>query len=269
MRNTPICITIAGSDTCGGAGIQADIKTFSAHHCYAMSVITASTAQTHLGITEIQPLPSSHVKAQLEGLLNNYSVAAIKTGMIASPSQVNTITEVLNDYSHIPVIVDPVLGSSTGSNWTTEELIDSYLSNLIPRASLLTPNTVEAHALFGIESSAEPIESIQEIAERNDIAILLKGGHAITGNEVIDRLVLANNLKTFRHACIESENTHGTGCTLASAITANVAHGYDLERACALAIEYIERLLRNSKNFLGPNSQPPLRNLPMNHFFEM
>ena len=268
MRNTPICITIAGSDSCGGAGIQADIKTFAAHNCYAMSVITASTAQTHLGITDIQPLPPQHIKTQLAALLKNYSVAAIKTGMFASAAQIDSIIDVLDEYHHIPLIVDPVLGSSSGSNWSTKELIESYLSSLIPRASLLTPNTDEAHALFGIQNSTDPLEHLREIAKQHEIAILLKGGHATANDLVIDHLVQADSLKSFRHPYIKSENTHGTGCTLASAITAHLAQGSELERACELAIEYMDGLLRHSRNFLGTNSRPPLCNLPMNHFFE-
>lgn len=269
MINTPICITIAGSDSCAGAGIQADIKSFSAHNCYAMSVITASTAQTHLGITDIQPLSSAHVGAQLEGLLRTYSVAAIKTGMLCSPSQVNAITDVLCKYNHIPLVVDPVFGSSAGNHWSSKELIDSYLSSLIPRASVITPNTAEAQALFGLGENTESLEHLREFAKQHNIAILLKGGHAPTKHEVIDHLVQVDCLKIFRHPRIESVNTHGTGCTLASAITAQLALGHNLEHACELAIEYIDKILRHSKDFLTPNAVSPLRNLPMNHFFEI
>ncbi len=269
MRNTPICITIAGSDSCAGAGIQADLKTFAAHNCYAMSVITASTAQTHLGITDIQPLPPEHIKAQLACLLQNYSVTAIKTGMFASAAQIDATTDILNKYRQIPLIVDPVLRSSSGNNWSTNELLESYLSTLIPMASLITPNTDEAQALFGLQNSAAPLEHLREIAAEHEIAILLKGGHAIKQYEVIDHLVQAEGFKVFRHPRIESENTHGTGCALASAITAQLAHGNDLEQACELAIDYIDRLLRHSRDFLSPNTSTDLRNMPMNHFFEM
>ncbi|KZY71079.1 hypothetical protein A3742_00905 [Oleiphilus sp. HI0071] len=269
MSNTPICITIAGSDSSGGAGIQADLKTFAAHNCYAMSVITASTAQTHLGITDIQPLPSHHIKAQLDALLQNYSIKAIKTGMFSSSDQIETVADALDEYNHIPLIVDPVLGSSSGSSWVTEELVNSYLTTLLPRATLITPNTIEAETLFNVQKHAKPLGHLQGIAMQYNVAILLKGGHAVSSDEVIDHLVQPHHVESFHHRHIESENTHGTGCTLASAITANIAHGETLQHACALAIDYIDALLRSSKGFIEHNSKPPLRNLPMNHFFEV
>lgn len=262
MKNTPICITIAGSDSCGGAGIQADIKAFSAQECYAMSVITASTAQTHLGIDDIHALPSAHIEKQLICLLTDYTVSAIKTGMFASPEQILTVSEVLKRFEYIPIIVDPVLGSSTGSSWSTEALIDAYKRALFPLATLITPNTHEAIQLFG-----ETPDALISFAEQYDLAILLKGGHEAHQEHITDRLIQTSSTQDFRHPRITSSNTHGTGCSLASAIAAHIAQGKDLALACELGIAYVEELLRSSQDFLADQSKAPLTNLPMNHFF--
>lgn len=268
MGNTPICITIAGSDSCAGAGIQADIKTFSVHQCYAMSVITASTAQSHAGIVDIAALSPEHIRAQLSNLLNTYKIAAIKTGMIASPEQVKVIAEILNQHPEIPLIVDPVLGSSSGKTWSSHELIDSYLVHLLPRASVITPNKPEAIAMFGDQVSIDPHTILRDIASNNNSAILLKGGHEKSSDDVIDVLYTKGSIKAYRKPRVCTTNDHGTGCTLASAITANLAHGKDIEQATENATQYVHSLLSASTGFLSEKSNKPLTNLPMNHFFE-
>jgi hydroxymethylpyrimidine/phosphomethylpyrimidine kinase len=268
VGNTPICLTIAGSDSCAGAGIQADIKTFSVHQCYAMSVITASTAQSHQGIVDVAELSPDHIRAQLSTLLDTYNIAAIKTGMIASPEQVNVIAEILNQHPDIPLVVDPVLGSSSGKTWSSNELIDSYLDHLLPRANLITPNKPEAIAIFGEQVINDPHTVLRDIASKNNLAILLKGGHETSSVEVTDYLYTKESIKAFSHPRVCTTNDHGTGCTLASAISANLAHGKDIEQATKNATQYVHSLLSASKGFLVENSNKPLSNLPMNHFFE-
>lgn len=268
MLNTPICITIAGSDSSAGAGIQADLKTFAAHKCYAMSVITASTAQSHLGIVDVAALTPEHIEAQLRSLLGNYNIAAIKTGMIATPEQIKVIADILNQHPEIPLIVDPVLGSSSGKNWSSSELIESYLAHLLPRANLITPNRPEATSLFGEQAVNEPHQGMNDIAVRYKVAILLKGGHDKSDEHVIDSLFREGSVRSFTHPRTSTTNDHGTGCTLASAITANLALGDSLEQATEKGIQYVQTLLNESKGYLARNSNKPLCNLPMNHFLE-
>lgn len=277
MPTTPICITIAGSDSCAGAGIQADIKTFAKLGCYGMSVLTASTSQTHLGVYDVHALPVTHVEAQLLSLLNTYEVSAIKTGMLASSEHIEMVSGVLSNYAEIPVICDPVLSASSGANWSTTKIKTALLESLAPNAYLLTPNLAEANQLFSDGASKEQpgryydllIENVTNFCRDTDTAILLKGGHADLQEEyVTDRLLSKNKEpKAYSHPRVETGNTHGTGCTLASAITSFIARGHSMEESVALAIQYLQRIIGQSKGFLHAQAREPAHNLPMNHFY--
>jgi len=271
MTESPICITIAGSDSCGGAGIQADLKTFHAHHCYGMSVITATTAQTHTHVSDVHAIPSTHLVQQLSALLDEYQIAAVKTGMFANADQVKNVAKILSKYPHIPIVVDPVLGSSTGSNWATNDLIDTYKTHLLPISTIVTPNTIEAKALYGAGSNSE----INTLINETHCALLLKGGHASQADHstITDELFHLRqqgeiHAHRFTHPRVHTTNTHGTGCTLASSIAANLAHGLDLTDACAKSITFLQRCLRASNGFLTKQIRSPADNLPMNHNFE-
>lgn len=265
MKKYPICVTIAGSDSCAGAGIQADLKTFQTLQCYGMSVITATTAQNHLAINEVHPIPVIHVETQLNTLLDEYDVAAIKTGMFAKAEQIESVTCILNNYAQIPLIVDPVLGSSSGTEWESHTLVEAIKNLLLPRATMITPNLVEASRLFPDYS----ISDLQSISENTNTAILLKGGHGIDETTVTDSFINKNDVLTIRHERISTLNSHGTGCTLASAIAANIALGNDLQNSTKTAIDYVHQTLSNSRNYLHDSCKNELRNLPMNHTIKL
>ena len=277
MPTTPICITIAGSDSCAGAGIQADIKTFAQLGCYGMSVITASTSPTHLGVNDVHALPVKHVEAQLLSLLKTYEVSAIKTGMLASSEHIEMISDVLSNYADIPVVCDPVLSTSSGANWSTANIKTALLERLAPNADLLTPNLAETNELFSDGASKEQpdkyydhlIESVTNFCRETDIAILLKGGHAdLREEQVTDRLFAKDKEpKAYSHPRVKTGNIHGTGCTLASAITSFIALGYSMEDSVALAVQYLDRVIGQSKGFLDAQAREPAQNLPMNHFY--
>lgn len=272
MTEKPICITIAGSDSSAGAGLQADLKTFLAHQCYGMSVITASTAQTHKQITGIHPIPTAHVVEQLEILLSEYSVSAVKTGMLANAEQIFAIAELLSQHPDIPVVVDPVLSSSTGSELTTNAAIQAYLKHLCPISTVLTPNIMEARQIFGADNTTQEIITF---VKQSGCSVLLKGGHANQEtqrhtsqlHDTLYALVEDGQVteKTFSHPRIITANTHGTGCTLASSISANLALGYDLTKSCETAINYLQQRLKASDRFLHESVATINANLPMDH----
>lgn len=277
MPSAPICITIAGSDSCAGAGIQADIKTFAQLGCYGMSVITASTAQTHLGVNDMHVLPVKHVEKQLSSLLRNYRISAIKTGMLASAEHIAMISDVLSHHPNIPLICDPVLGASSGADWSCDSIKAAYIERLAPISRLFTPNLDEATRLFthyepnelSEEMASELRVSLANFSQSTGSAILLKGGHIDPqSNLVLDRLFIANkDHKSYQHERVRTANNHGTGCTLASAVASFTALGHDLEDSVSLAIQYLQKVIKQSQTFLHDQAGEPAHNLPMNHFY--
>lgn len=261
----PVALTIAGSDSGGGAGIQADIKTFSALGVYGTSVLTAITAQNTRSVQGIQAVSPDMLRGQLEAIFQDFPVDAIKVGMLHTAESVRIVADLLSSYPMpSPVILDPVMISTSGSRLLEEDAIERMIHELFPQATLITPNIQEAEYLSGIPIRAE--KEIPRVAEQlrslGCKAVLIKGGH-LPGENMTDWLFTAGH----EPAClvsptIESRNTHGTGCTLSSAITAYMALGYPLDEAVRSAKEYITQALA-----FGANIQLGKGNGPLNHFF--
>ncbi len=253
-------LTIAGSDSSGGAGIQADIKTMTAHRVYAMSAITALTAQNTLGVTGIAEVTPEFLRAQLEAIFDDIFPDAVKIGMVASGGLIKTITEVLKKYKAKNVVVDPVMVATSGSRLISEEAVDILKEYLLPMADLLTPNIPEAEVLSGIpvKTQQDMIEAAKKISETYRCAVLCKGGHQL--NDANDLLYRNGSIQWFYGKRIDNPNTHGTGCTLSSAIASNLARGDDLDEAVNKAKRYISGALAAGLD-LGKGSGP------MNHAF--
>ncbi len=238
---TAIALTIAGSDSSGGAGIQADLKTFSAFGVYGASAVTALTAQNTRGVHGVHAVPPAFVVAQIDAVLSDLSVGAIKTGMLATRDIVEAVALRLAASPTIPVVVDPVMVATSGDSLLDPVAIESVRGQLIPRALLITPNLPEAARLLG---AAEAV-SEQQMAEQARAllalgcrAVLLKGGHG-AGNESIDLLAQATGVSRFARPRVATTATHGTGCTLSAAIAALLASGAGLEAAVERAKTYV------------------------------
>lgn len=236
-------LTIAGSDSSGGAGIQADIKTMQANGVYAMSAITALTAQNTTGVSGIFEVTPEFLGQQLDAVFTDIYPDAVKIGMVASAELVKMIALKLKEYKAERIVVDPVMVSTSGSRLISEEAIQILKTELFPLASVLTPNIPEAEVLFGASiHSAEDMErAAQAISEKYHCAVLLKGGHQL--NDANDLLYAEGKSRWFYGRRIDNPNTHGTGCTLSSAIASNLAKGYGLEEAVERAKEYISGAL--------------------------
>lgn len=255
-------LTIAGSDSSGGAGIQADIKTMQANGVYAMSAITALTAQNTTGVSGIFEVTPEFLGQQLDAVFTDIYPDAVKIGMVASAELVKMIALKLKEYKAERIVVDPVMVSTSGSRLISEEAIQILKTELFPLASVLTPNIPEAEVLFGASiHSAEDMErAAQAISEEYHCAVLLKGGHQL--NDANDLLYAEGKNRWFYGRRIDNPNTHGTGCTLSSAIASNLAKGYGLEEAEERAKEYISGALAAMLD-LGAGSGP------MDHGFDI
>lgn len=255
-------LTIAGSDSSGGAGIQADIKTMQANGVYAMSAITALTAQNTTGVSGIFEVTPEFLGQQLDAVFTDIYPDAVKIGMVASAELVKMIAFKLKEYKAERIVVDPVMVSTSGSRLISEEAIQILKTELFPLASVLTPNIPEAEVLFGASiHSAEDMErAAQAISEEYHCAVLLKGGHQL--NDANDLLYAEGKNRWFHGRRIDNPNTHGTGCTLSSAIASNLAKGYGLEEAVERAKEYISGALAAMLD-LGAGSGP------MDHGFDI
>ena len=264
-------LIIAGSDSGGGAGIQGDIKTVSALGGYATTAITALTAQNTLGVFGIHEVPDQFIEQQIRRVLEDIGADTIKTGMLHKASVIETIANVLEDYPDIPLIIDPVMIAKGGTPLLQPDAIDILVKRLFPRAMLITPNIPEAELLFstipslrGIAEAISgnlPIEiATNALHSRNDEmgAFLIKGGHSADKEQVTDTLISKNGTKSFTSDRINSGNTHGTGCALASAIATGIAQGMSLETAIERAREFVYQAILNSYAIGKGNS-------PINH----
>jgi hydroxymethylpyrimidine/phosphomethylpyrimidine kinase len=230
---TPIALTIAGSDSSGGAGIQADLKTFAALGVYGASVITALTAQNTRGVTGIHVVPADFVTAQIEAVFSDLDVKAVKIGMVAQLAAVDAIVTGLTRWSPNHIVVDPVMVATSGDRLLATDAVEALRTKLIPRASLITPNLPEAAALLDepVAASEAAIESQgKRLLTLGCPAVLIKGGHG-QGTESIDYLVRGSGIIALAAPRIATRNTHGTGCSLSSAIAAGLAKGEDMETA--------------------------------------
>jgi len=242
----PVALTIAGSDSGGGAGIQADLKTIEAHDVFGTSVVTATTAQNTTGVDDVNVLPTDHIEAQYDAVTEDFEVRAIKTGMLATAPVIETVVDCLAGYEG-PVVVDPVMVAATGDRLLSEDAEDAYES-LITQSTLVTPNVDEAEILTGMEigDHADAEAAARQLVERGADAVLLKGGH-LNGDSVVDTLVVADgDMRTeqFNHPRIETNATHGSGCTLSSAIAARLAGGEPLIEAVDGSVAFMERAVR-------------------------
>jgi hydroxymethylpyrimidine/phosphomethylpyrimidine kinase len=230
---TPVALTIAGSDSSGGAGIQADLKTFAALGVYGASVITALTAQNTRGVTGIHVVPADFVSAQIDAVFSDLDVKAVKIGMVAQLAAVDSIVAGLTRWSPNHIVLDPVMVATSGDRLLATEAVEALRTKLIPRASLITPNLPEAAALLDepVAASEAAIESQgKRLLTLGCPAVLIKGGHG-RGTESIDYLVRGSGIIALAAPRIATRNTHGTGCSLSSAIAAGLAKGEDMETA--------------------------------------
>lgn len=237
----PIALTIAGSDSGGGAGIQADLKTFSACGVYGASVITALTAQNTKGVTGIHDVPADFITAQIDAVFSDLDVKAVKIGMVARAEAIDAIVAGLDRWSPPHVVFDPVMVATSGDRLLSSDAVDALRTKLFPRAHLITPNLPEAAALLN-EGIAESEQAIEQQGRRllslGCPAVLIKGGHG-HGPESTDYLIDANSVIRLAAPRIATTNTHGTGCSLSSAIAAGLAKGHGLERSVRDAKAYI------------------------------
>lgn len=238
---TAIALTIAGSDSGGGAGIQADLKTFSALGVYGASVITAVTAQNTRTVTAIQEIDATIISTQIKAVLDDLRVNAIKIGMLSSPAIIRIVAAHLKDFNG-PIVLDPVMVAKSGDALLQPEAVSALIKNLLPLATLLTPNLPEAAILLDQSETDNP-DAMQTqgtaLLALGSKAVLMKGGHA-KGSICTDLMVTPTGTVTFNAPRISTQNTHGTGCTLSSAITANMAKGYDLEASVRKAHSYLQ-----------------------------
>ncbi|MBL8770119.1 MAG: bifunctional hydroxymethylpyrimidine kinase/phosphomethylpyrimidine kinase [Phenylobacterium sp.] len=242
-------LIIAGSDSGGGAGIQADIKTVTALGGYAATAITAVTVQNTLGVTGVHPVPLDVVAAQARAVLGDIGADAIKTGMLGDAATVALVAELL-DEAGAPAVVDPVMVAKGGASLLAAEAVGAVRERLVPRAALLTPNAPEAEALTGVAcASTDDLRRAGEALLRAGArAVLMKGGH-VAGDRVVDILMTADGETAFEGERIESRHTHGTGCTLASACAAGLAQGLPLTAAVARAWNYVHEAMLRAPGF--------------------
>lgn len=253
-------LTIAGSDSSGGAGIQADIKTMTANGVYAMCAITALTAQNTTGVTDIMEVTPEFLKAQLDCIFTDIRPDAVKTGMVSASALIEVIAERLRFYGAENLVVDPVMVATSGARLISEDAIGTLKKELLPLAKVITPNIPEAEVLSGrtVASEKDMEAAAKEIYEKYGCGVLCKGGHSI--NDANDLLYDGKEMIWFKGKRINNPNTHGTGCTLSSAIASGLAKGYDLPTAVRSAKNYISCALAAMLD-LGKGSGP------MNHAF--
>lgn len=243
-------LIIAGSDSGGGAGIQADIKTVTALGGYAATAITAVTVQNTLGVTGVHPIPLDVIEAQARAVLDDLGADAIKTGMLGTVEVVETVARVLDSARGIPVVIDPVMVAKGGASLLSDGAVGAVRALMIPRAALLTPNAPEAEALTGLSvSTTDDLrragEALLKLGAR---AVLMKGGH-VSGARLTDVLMTPEGEATFEGERLETRHTHGTGCTFASACAAGLAQGLALREAVARAWTYVHEAMRRAPGF--------------------
>nr|WP_027871950.1 bifunctional hydroxymethylpyrimidine kinase/phosphomethylpyrimidine kinase [[Eubacterium] cellulosolvens] len=255
-------LTIAGSDSSGGAGIQADIKTMIMNGVYAMSAVTALTAQNTTGVTGIMEVTPEFLAQEIDAVFTDIRPDAVKIGMVSSSGLIHTIAEKLKFYDAQNIVVDPVMVATSGARLISDEAIDTLKKELLPIATVLTPNIPEAEVLadMKITTNEDMITAARKISETYGCAVLCKGGHNL--NDANDLLCHDGGYEWFNGKRIDNPNTHGTGCTLSSAIASNLAKGYDMNESVRRAKTYISDALAAMLN-LGKGSGP------MNHAFDL
>lgn len=262
--SVPVALTIAGSDSGGGAGIQADLRTFAFHRVHGTSALTCVTAQNTLGVTRVDALSAEAVAAQIQAVVQDIGVQAAKTGMLLNQEIIVTVAEQVKRLNIQNLVVDPVMVSRTGAQLIDDAAIATLQAQLIPLAVVLTPNRYEAQILSGLE--IDTLEAMQEAAQQiyqlGAKAVLVKGGGMKGGLRGVDVWFDGKQLKTLTTEQVDTKNTHGTGCTLSAAIAANLALGHDILSATCLAKDYVTSALHHALN-IGQGQGP------VGHFFPL
>ncbi|AKC87578.1 bifunctional hydroxymethylpyrimidine kinase/phosphomethylpyrimidine kinase [Pseudoxanthomonas suwonensis] len=238
-------LTIAGSDSGGGAGIQADLKTFAAHGVHGLSALAALTAQHTRGVTAVHVPPTDFLEAQIDACFDDFRIGAVKLGMLASAEVIDAVARALERHRPTHVVVDPVMVATSGARLLQEDALDALRTRLLPLATVVTPNLPEAELLLGwkIGDLAAMSAAASALRALGAPAVLLKGGHLAGPGEVVDILADAEGEQRTAHPRLRLD-AHGTGCTLASAVAANLARGLPLREACAAAVDYVHAALR-------------------------
>ncbi len=252
-------LSIAGSDCVGGAGIQADIKTMTVNGVYAMSAITALTAQNTLGVRSVENVSADFLEQQLDAIFEDIFPDAIKIGMIPSVELVLTIADRLKKYKAVSIVTDPVMVATSGATLVKNEVVEVLTKELFPISTLITPNIPETEVLSGmaIKNSTDMECAAKKIGDRYGCAVLVKGGHSV--NDANDVLFDKGKIKWFKTKRVENPNTHGTGCTLSSAIASELAKGNSIEKSVYSAKEYITKTLMAGLD-IGKGKGPLMHN---------
>jgi hydroxymethylpyrimidine/phosphomethylpyrimidine kinase len=257
---TPIAVTIAGSDSGGGAGIQADLKTFSALGVYGASVITALTAQNTKGVTGIHDVPPAFIGAQIDAVFSDLNVRAVKIGMLSRATAIEAVAGGLDRWKQANVVLDPVMVATSGDRLLDPEAIDVLKRTLIPRALVITPNLHEAAALLDVplaKTEDDVRRQAESLMARGARAVLIKGGHG-EGAESVDILLAPTSFTRLATARVKTRNTHGTGCTLSSAVAAGLAKGLDLAAAAREAKVYVSEAIAASERLTIGSGHGPV-----------
>jgi len=267
MKTYKKVLTIAGSDSGGGAGIQADLKTISALGCFGTSVITAITSQNTLGVTGIHPIPIAMIKKQLEAVLSDIGTDAVKIGMLHSADIVSTVASALRKFKLKNIVLDPVMVATSGDRLIEDHTVDALAKYLFPLADIITPNIPEAEILAEtkINNREDMAETAIKLLEFGSRSVLVKGGH-LKGKLLYDIFILKdswNNIRIITNKYIKTNNVHGTGCTLSSAIASFLAHGNSIEIAVEKAIAYLQGAIQYGKDYRTGHG-----NGPVNHFYK-
>jgi len=260
---TPIALTIAGSDSSGGAGIQADLKTFAALGVYGASVVTALTAQNTRGVAAVHDVPADFVARQIDAVFADLDVRTVKIGMLSQAATVDAVAEALDRHAAQNVVVDPVMVATSGGRLIADGAVEHLRTRLMPRARLVTPNLPEAAALLGASAARDENEMAAQaraLLQFGAHAVLIKGGHGNT-SESVDLLADADGVTRFAARRIVTQNTHGTGCTLSSAVAAGFAKGLDLKVAVQQAKDYVTDAIAGADTLDVGHGHGPL-----NHF---
>jgi hydroxymethylpyrimidine/phosphomethylpyrimidine kinase len=259
-------LTIAGSDSGGGAGIQADLKTFSANGVFGMSAITAITAQNTKGVVDIHPIPTDIIRKQIEAVVEDMGADAVKIGMLHSSVVIRTVVESLRKYDLKNIVVDPVMVSTSGHKLLQDEAIETLIREMLPEATIITPNLPEAEIILDrkIETPSDFKKAAKDLAETGARAVLLKAGH-FKSKELLDTLFIpeSNELVEIPVQKVETENTHGTGCTLSSAIAAHLAQGISLKESIKKGVEYIHQSIVEGAQYKIGHGHGPVH-----HFYK-
>lgn len=266
MKHYKIALTIAGSDPSGGAGIQADLKTFSACGCYGATVIVAVVDENTIGVTDVHPIPVPFVSGQIKSVLDDIGADAIKIGMLHSSELILAVKETLSRYNIKNIVLDPVMVATSGDKLLQDEAIETLKSELIPFVRVITPNIPEAEILLGkkIRSQEELPKVIKDLSFGNKVSVLLKAGH-LTEDKLTDVFYNAETDEIIELSSqrIHTKNTHGTGCTFSSAIAAYLAHGLSLNDAIRQAKDYMNKAIT-----IGAGYEIGKGHGPVHHFFD-